>query len=296
MSESYASIDWLRMSADAGDLMTIAVEHGLVTSAGKAEETTPLPHYNYGLKLEYGRIDISAHEATGALLTLTGQDLIEWGRVGGSAVSLLEWLYPGGKRRTPELRVRVTRLDLAVDVTDPIARPDDIYEARGEARTRVQKWSRVESDRMTGLWPGVTVYVGSRQSARMLRIYDKAAEMELDCPWVRLELELKKPVAEIVARMCARASVGDVARSVMRDVLAVDVDWYNDMLNASSVPVQVPAVGGRQTATRDWIVGTCLPAIWAYMRDGDREIINKVSAMVLEVDHDYQKYREKLET
>jgi len=81
----------------------------------------------------------------------------------------------------------ITRLDLAKDAQDVEIDLDAIYEAMegGRYTGTARKFSQMHSKN-----GGNTVYVGSRQSEKFIRIYDKASESGLQGElWTRFEIE-----------------------------------------------------------------------------------------------------------
>lgn len=87
----------------------------------------------------------------------------------------------------------VTRLDLAEDAQNDGVNMQSIWDSCAKKQTAgtARKFAR-----MNGLDGGDTIYIGSRQSERFVRLYDKAAEMNLPGQdWKRLELELKGMMA-----------------------------------------------------------------------------------------------------
>ena len=89
---------------------------------------------------------------------------------------------------------------------------------------------------------GYTVYLGSRQSEIMLRIYDKkkqlksVSDLEIDHEWVRWELELKDSRANaVVDRIIKNESVGIIALSVLSHYVRFIV--LDDLSNKSRCSV-----------------------------------------------------------
>lgn len=85
-------------------------------------------------------------------------------------------------------QARITRCDLKIDLIDGGVSPNQFrkeYEAQyGDDTPR--QFSFVKSRN------GDTVYLGSRSSERMMRVYDKAAEQGVRADWLRVEMEFKE--------------------------------------------------------------------------------------------------------
>lgn len=126
---------------------------------------------------------------TGANVAIS-EDLFQQGvRVTLSGSALAKHGFPDDLLRAALLAEwKVTRIDLAIDwvgCTSTVGLIAAAYEDRnGENKRR--SWSSIHSP------DGETLYVGSRKSARMLRVYDKGAEQKKpDMNWVRFEMEFK---------------------------------------------------------------------------------------------------------
>lgn len=104
-------------------------------------------------------------------------------------LTLLRALYDAGGR--------VSRLDLAKDCTgekiDGAAVYKSLEQGRGGGNTRT--FGRIVSN-----GGGDTIYIGSRQSERFIRVYNKAAQTgDTTIDWWRMEIETKGDVARLVA-------------------------------------------------------------------------------------------------
>lgn len=113
--------------------------------------------------------------------------------------------------------VKATRIDLAVTVAlgvEMLDLPRKYYEEIESQGQRKRTYSLVQNTNQ-----GQTLYVGSRQSDRFGRVYDKGVESKTAPPGMkwRYEAEFKKPVSEQVkkALLCTREkSVGKIVGTV----------------------------------------------------------------------------------
>jgi len=102
---------------------------------------------------------------------------------------------------------RASRLDLALDIVEATITPSSLwaeYQA-GMARTSTRSNLALTSNER-----GVeTFYIGSRQSDKFLRVYDKALEQKMDDKaWLRLELQCRRLVARsYVSSMVEQKSI-----------------------------------------------------------------------------------------
>lgn len=118
----------------------------------------------------------------------------------------------------------ITRIDLAYDDHIGIL---DIHEIEhdtrvrnyvSKARTSYIHWS----DNRDRDIQGTTVEIGSRESAVLVRIYDKAAERGFDHTkhWVRVELQLRKSSAMgALVRVLERQHIGQTVSGILRNYL-----------------------------------------------------------------------------
>ncbi len=134
----------------------------------------------------------------------------------------------------------VTRLDFCINITSGlVGETRDEFEA-GRAVTRVRTaW---EPDFFGG-GSGRTIYFGSRSSFKMLRVYDKARELKLlsDVVLNRIELQVRKKPADMLARKMRNVTVIDTGKSAIRDFCDFpDLGWYQDALSgAKDVAMQL---------------------------------------------------------
>jgi len=181
------------------------------------------------------------------------RDLRNTGMAGAQEV-LRRFLNAGG---------RISRLDLAKDLTGV----GFDYERTWKAlESREYTGTARSSARMQGHDGGTTIYVGSRQSERFLRLYDKAIESKMDgAQWTRLEIELKGMTARAVATFLNEhenwSSVFDMNVRQMCDLsqLKTWMQFFPD----KPVPIGIPKLE-KQTDTERWIATQVYPAIMRY--------------------------------
>lgn len=151
-----------------------------------------------------------AAERQGVVVDLPGRACAQMGAALGS---FLSWVCDVG---------RVTRCDWALDDREGRLTLARIRKAEAEGGM-VSRWHglTVLERCERGQSKGWTVYMGSRRSEAMVRVYDKAAEQrgkgrEVVGDWVRCELECKGAFADAIAREVLRegnmAVVGQLNR------------------------------------------------------------------------------------
>lgn len=170
-----------------------------------------------------------------------------------------------------------TRCDLALDLHDAKVTPKTLkYDLkRGRATGQARTWRWIEGS--NGQIEGSTVYVGSPDSDRQLRFYDKRAEMgAVDAAaFVRLELELRRVRANGAFQSAARNGVAETVRGHMADFLRWGNREYQTALNGeSAMPQDIPR---KDTARQKWLLGQVSVAL-AQELILDQEFLTRIIA------------------
>ena len=127
----------------------------------------------------------------------------------------------------------VTRLDMAFDDHTGIL---DIDQLRDDTDDHMYV-SRSRTWKVEYGSKGTTIYHGSPQSNMYIRIYDKAAERELDdVHWIRVEMQMRDEIATGFIGGLMRNPVGDHFRGVLHNYLRYVVDLGTDV-NMSRWPM-----------------------------------------------------------
>lgn len=164
---------------------------------------------------------------------------------------------------------KASRLDVAVDVYDGELTFDRlVWEYQNG---RIKSPARAATVVKNLDTPEGTLYVGRRASNRLLRAYNKGAQVKDERAWLRLELECKK--------MVARAMVGAVAEN--DDTRAVINTAIRKFAEFPSVPeyqealaqgnAKIPAVPRKMTNTYVWLMEVCAPALARYELDNPQD-------------------------
>jgi len=216
---------------------------------------SPLPYYDSAMQFQYGRLDWSLKNPSQKfMVTLTGKDLVNWLLSGGTYDEILI-------AAEKLIDVNFTRIDMACDIHDEHVEIKDIYTAMkdGTARTRIKAFSMVEGGG-TKNNHGITVYIGSRESGRMIRVYDKAAQQKMEGDWTRIEIEVKSPFAEKMIQSSIDSGIAPTMRLAVRQMVRTGVDWFDERMNDSDVAYLEP-VGRKATDWEKWIISDILPQI-----------------------------------
>ena len=185
---------------------------------------------------------------------------------------------------------QVTRLDLAIDDIG------GLYYSMSDVRRRLSSglmvskfrgWRDVTSH-VGALSDGSTIYMGSAQSAIMLRIYDKQAEQNsklsrdgqplINTPWVRWEMELKKERAhKACISLASGLSVQDVSIGILMNYLRFIVDDNLRIDRCSTEPMWESFCNGVRK------LSLYVPTPPKTIDDTKRWLLNQVSASLANV-------------
>lgn len=154
----------------------------------------------------------------------------------------------------------ISRLDLAKDATGETVDLRSIYQAikQGNYSGNARKVAMME-----GNDGGCTIYVGSRTSERFIRIYDKAAESQLQGElWFRLEVETKGMAARSTAIALRQSdNWAGVLDSLVHGM--VDITTKTDLakfFRDGNVPIGIPKIE-RHTNRERWIEDQVISAV-----------------------------------
>lgn len=177
-----------------------------------------------------------------------------------------------------------TRLDLAKDAQDVQINLDRTWlelnsrSTHGQART----FGRIQSED-----GGYTIYVGSRQSERFLRLYDKAIESKLsDRLWFRLEIETKGMVARAVAASLRSSHnwSGVFDGIVLGMVGEPESIGLEDFFSDGDVAVSLPKIE-RHSDREKWIESQVIAAVAAhYIDNPTSEAVTRLIATLQLID------------
>lgn len=135
-----------------------------------------------------------------------------------------------------EETANISRIDIACDEKDGVLDMDEIVKKvqSNEVNSRMTKRSVVVSYNGTQR-SGSTVYIGAASSDFRVRIYDKALEMGVTGPWVRVELVMRgKNANAFVGQAVNTQTVGKLAAQVINDKLSF-IDWDDSNITRCSV-------------------------------------------------------------
>ena len=161
---------------------------------------------------------------------------------------------------------RASRIDMTINIVGGSLTPTRAHKAlqTGKLITKARAWRFVQGN--TDGVAGDTLYLGSRDSERFVRIYDKAAERGIvnGEAHLRLELELKGMLARAGLETCMlygvdAAIVGAFEQCFRWDTPEIDL--------AFSGPSQaLPEFPRKVGNTEKWLLSQCIPALAKLIR------------------------------
>lgn len=270
-SQPEVSIDWLQYSVPWPEGIHSWPDHGYAeTEVIKrvlppheklfmtGEVLHPIRGYNSGQAASFGRVFWhSGNRAQHIGVIFTGDDMRAAINVLMPNNEMLNWAIARSRK--------IARLDVAVDIFDPAAEPTDILAmwkmgyVGTPARTVTETSSHTDT-RDHGIVKTSTVYVGKRDSERMLRVYNKGAQLGVDKKWVRAELQARDDNAWNLALMLQRAGLVDGGRAAIRAFCNIPtLAWWARALNGPAV--ELAKVQRKETNTEKWVMNVALPAV-----------------------------------
>ena len=261
----YHSVDWFRYTVPFGGGHTCAFDDTLPCFDRTYAEIKPIPPYTRALRLIAGRVDWNPNrEDLKYCVTMTGDDLRAAAEMGTEAKTLM--------RQAAQRLGSATRIDLAIDVFDGGKTAADAFQWSEDGKmTYTARSTRFVQGRESGKGSGDTLYIGSRTSQRMVRIYDKGKEQKLpDADWLRIEIELKGETAAQAMKMLQTRTVTEVARMYIGGTIGIADNWWREVLGAepAEAPPEVPR---KESNTEDWIYETVLPLLERHLSAPDAD-------------------------
>lgn len=230
-SENRLLIDWFSATVKTTDPLEACQIFGLPSGLF---EHSPSGGMGYKAAYRYGNITIyhDGTEAMGCHVVMSGKGCRQYEAQCGDNIDPWPFLIENIKLHNG----KIARIDVAHDTVDGSLQIGTIQEAIYEkkVRSRFKNAREInsftlsrgsESDKPTGS----TVYFGSGNSRIQFRIYDKAREQGLDCPWVRFELQMRDERAEAFCReLLTREDVGNLTSEVINHYLSfIEIDDSN---------------------------------------------------------------------
>lgn len=280
------SIDWLRITFAYGrdDFR----DYQYTTQGGELRDRRPMKPYHDAKENKYQSIHWSdSHPEWRVMVEMTGKQLSEFRQDGHSISDLFKWAIA--------LEGRFTRIDFAVDLFDCEGNPMDVYHCfhTSQVDTVAKSVSIVEKTRRKSTL-GATVYIGSRSSERMVRVYDKGKQTKTRLDWIRVELEVKGKRAQQFAAIIDADGVADAGLAYLADVIDwTDIPWFNAIWSDDYTPVDIDSIGRPETDRERWLRTVVIPVIAEEVESGAEWLVEALDA-ILQSNDDRDKHGPKL--
>lgn len=277
MTEIGLSLDWLRFTIDFGWQEQAKGRPSFI--GGQTRETRGILSYNAGVKNEYHSVYWhTEHPEFRVLVEITGKQLSALRQAGYSQVDILSDAVSMG--------ANFTRIDYAVDLFDTGGKPEDVLECWrcDQVMTVAKALSQVTKENRKGL-TGATVYVGSRQSERLIRVYDKGKQAKTKLDWIRVELEAKGRRAVQLSEIMMREGIDSAGKAMIRDVVEwSDIGWFESIWKEDYTPIEIDAIGRPETDRERWLREVVVPVIADELESGAEWLRAALEAILHQTD------------
>jgi len=167
-----------------------------------------------------------------------------------------------------KLGFSATRIDVALDIYNSGVSVRQIYDELMWGNIKVPTRSITLITAHAGSMTGETMYCGSRESERYLRVYDKGLEQNSAKAgeWIRIELEIKGKRAKAAFAMALASNEATLVASELSSFVSSDLQWWKDALKgfyALPVSMQSRPISNR----RKWLLGQVSMALANELRD-----------------------------
>jgi hypothetical protein len=188
----------------------------------------------------------------GVNIQFTGRPLKEIHEGGYDTLGVINWLYEEG--------FKFARIDLAIDVHGIKFVLEDLQRCKFSGTVNKKP---ILYKNGPDAEEGSTLYIGSMQSEKFIRIYDKRAQTETQGDeWFRFELQTTKKTSQKIAKMIYNLSdtdAGRFAQGVMKAMFNPEhVDYQNVM---AGDPIKVSSTKETSHKTYDWMMASIAPVM-----------------------------------
>lgn len=155
---------------------------------------------------------------------------------------------------------KITRIDVCVDVSDVQIDILDLYlkAKQGFVKTRSNSFGFIESAKKGKEIGAQTMYVGSQKKRKkLLRVYDKGAQLGLESYLTRFELECRGEIghnAGTVLRGTKISDYGIVIAGMIKAFADFTQTQVGEFFNVDEIPVALPKY--RKSDTAQWLLST----------------------------------------
>jgi len=277
LADTTYCIDWLQVSAEwLNDDPCFDIRRVLPPSSGiepTGEKGTNVKGYNTCEMLTAGRAHYhTEHRENKISLQFSGGDLKAIDRLGVKIGDILDYAVRHG--------CQTSRLDYAVDVRDSKGHITDILTLLngGLGNTAVQTWGSYLGWVKEGneIITDGTIYIGSKKSDRMMRIYDKGREQGGRADWIRIELVTRHELAQQLSLAMLHYGIGKAGNQAARSFFDCELAWYHNAVSGAYAFMQ--PIEERDSNTQRWLQHAVIPALERFLRDAPIDQKQEVKA------------------
>lgn len=261
MTEIGFSLDWFRVTLDYGreDFR----DYQPITQGGELRDRKPMRPYHDAKGNRYMSVHWSdTHPEWRVMVEMTGKQLSAYRKDGHSIAHLFKWALAMG--------ARFTRIDFAVDLFDTGGNPLDVKECfhTSQLETTAKSVSVVEKTRRNKSL-GATVYIGSRASERLVRVYDKGKQTKTKLDWIRVEIEVKGKRAMQFGELIDREGLDTAGKGYIADVVEwSDIPWFEEIWREGYEQIDIDAIGRPETDRERWLRTVVIPVVAEELESG----------------------------
>lgn len=258
--EIYSHLDFLTVSyytvGDVAEIMSPAYSMFKVD-----EPIRPYPHYQEAYRLKCGAVvNMSDSEMQGARLDMSGEVLTKLRENGWHDDMIIREIAQSKRKR------RTTRADYCFDV-----------HGAGSVRHTVNHW-RAKQAKTTfrnapkgwldyGTRRGQTIYFGSKDSDKFIRVYDKGTEMGmLNEAWLRVELQTRKEQAQALISDGIKGDMKTAGRThILASLDFPKLQWWQTAMEGDTMDKE--KVGRKETSWQSWMNRQVFDSILTHVKN-----------------------------
>lgn len=246
--------DWVQATSKAHSVSQIIQQFSYGLTPDDWITTKAHNGYEHALTHPFGHVVswTNKREDMGVNIYFTGGPLKEIHDAGHNTLAIIYWLC--------EEEFKFSRIDLAIDVHGVRFVLDDLQRAKHSGS--VNKKPILIKDGADNE-EGSTLYIGSWESDKFIRIYDKKAVTAGHVEeWFRFELVVKKKTATKVAHMLYNMTdteAGKFTQGMMKAMFNSDHPDYQAAIDAE--PIKVSSTKEASHRTYDWLMADIAPVL-----------------------------------
>ena len=254
-------IDWLQYSvpipegADPVSVIRASVpQHQSTQLTG--EHGDNIQGYDTCLRLGVGRAHYhTKHPENKVSLQWSGNEMHNTAAEGLSAHEMIA--------RSQVVGGKITRIDFAVDIRNSEAELSEVLEElnNGGGETMAQSWGAyLGFKKVAGkVYPSGTIYIGATTSQRMVRVYDKGAQLGNGENWKRIELVSRQDAGQSIGVAMVSNDIGATGRTALRFFYRSKLTWFESACLSDAI--YIAPISERETNTVDWLLGAVLQTL-----------------------------------